>query len=390
MEQVTPSILFLDHAGALGGAELYLLDIIHHHQSKATVVTLEDGDFPKQLRADGVDVQVLSSSGALKNVKKKAPLTRALRAIPDVLKTARSVAKLAESHDVVYANSQKALVVGGIAGWWSGRPVIWNLHDILTADHFSALNRWVAVQWSRWFVDRIIVNSEATRAAYIASGGSAERTGLVYNGIDSSPFDEVDSSTVRRIRSELGIDAVPTVGVFSRLAPWKGQHVLINALADLPNVHAVLVGEALFKGDDPYARRLRTLAHQLGIAERIHFLGFRRDIPQLMKAVDIVAHTSTAPEPFGRVIVEGQLAQRPVVATEAGGALEIIGHGDTGFLIPPDNPEALARTIQRLIDEPTLAHSVAQRGRTVASDRFSTTRMLNAVNNELATVLSST
>ena len=109
-----------------------------------------------------------------------------------------------------------------------------------------------------------------------------------------------------------------------------------------------------------------------------------------MKAVDIVAHTSTAPEPFGRVIVEGQLAQRPVVATEAGGALEIIGHGDTGFLIPPDNPEALARTIQRLIDEPTLAHSVAQRGRTVASDRFSTTRMLNAVNNELATVLSST
>jgi hypothetical protein len=178
MEEVTPSILFLDHAGALGGAELYLLDIIQHYQSKATVVTLEDGNFPKQLREDGVDVQVLSSSSTLKNVKKKAPVTRALRAIPDVLSTARSIAKLAESHDVVYANSQKALVVGGIAGWWSGRPVIWNLHDILTADHFSALNRWVAVQWSRWFVDRVIVNSEATRAAYIASGGSAERTGL--------------------------------------------------------------------------------------------------------------------------------------------------------------------------------------------------------------------
>ena len=93
------------------------------------------------------------------------------------------------------------------------------------------------------------------------------------------------------------------MGVFSRLAAWKGQHVVVQALAHLPEVNCIIVGDALF-GEQAYAERLTTLINDLGLAGRIHFLGHRADVPKLMRAVDVMVHPSIAPEPFGRTLVE--------------------------------------------------------------------------------------
>jgi glycosyltransferase involved in cell wall biosynthesis len=247
----------------------------------------------------------------------------------------------------------------------------------------------MAVWWANRFVDAVIVNSEATRSAFVHSGGSKSKTHLVYNGIDASPFETTSDAEVQRIREAIGTEGVPCVGVFSRLAPWKGQHVLLDALADVPGVHALLVGDALFAGDRPYAKSLQSQARGLGIADRVHFLGFRSDIPALMRAVDIVAHTSTAPEPFGRVIVEGLLAGRPVIATRAGGASEILNHGETGYLVPPGDAQVLADVLRTLTapalsEEATISEDiqkVVDAGSSMARTRFSVNRMHNGIEN---------
>ncbi len=177
----------------------------------------------------------------------------------------------------------------------------------------------------------------------------------------------------------MGLDDRPIVGIFSRLAPWKGQHVLLEALALLPDVQALLVGEALFQDEQHYAHQLRERAAQPDLAGRIHFLGFRDDVPVLMQLVDVVVHTSIAPEPFGRVIVEGMLARKPVIATQAGGALEIVRSGKTGLLVPPGNPSALAQAIRYVLDNPDQAHQLAQAAYEEARMRFSLEGMRQAV-----------
>ena len=376
----TPRILFVDHAGVLGGAELYLLDIARHYRGRATVVLFEEGPFYDRLTDAGVEAKVLSAAQRFQGVQKTAPLWQGLRALPGWASLCTALTAEARRHDLVFANSQKALMAAGPAAWWSGRPFVWNLHDILTADHFSRMNRRAAVWTANAFADRVIVNSHATQSAFAQCGGAADRCAVVYNGLDPERFASLSDNARTKLRTQLGLpEDTPTVGVFSRLAPWKGQHVLIDALSELSDVHAVFVGDALFDGDVSYAETLRTQAARRGVADRTHFLGFRDDVPALMQLVDIVAHTSTAPEPFGRVIVEGMLARRPVIATDAGGAREIITHQKDGLLIQPGAHDGLARAIDWLSNHPAKRRQLARAGRETARSRFSIQQMVSSV-----------
>jgi glycosyltransferase involved in cell wall biosynthesis len=373
---VKPRVLFIDHAGVLGGAELYLQDLARHFRDTSSVVLFEDGAFRESLDAEGLRVQVLAASRGMQTVARQGGALQSLRAVPGLVNLVRRVARLAGDYDVLFANSQKALIVTALAGRLARRPVIWNLHDILTADHFSGLNRMVAVRFGNALTDRVIVNSRATRAAFVDSGGAEAKTHIVYNGLDPSRFQAVPAGEAAALRTALGIDGVTTVGLFSRLAPWKGQHILLEALSTLPGVHALLVGGALFGSEETYEAELHALAERLGIRERVHFLGFRHDIPQLMKAVDIVVHTSVSPEPFGRVIVEGMLAGKPVVAARAGGAREIIEDEVTGLLVPPGAPAGLAAALSKLCADADLARALAASGERAALANFSIEHVL--------------
>jgi glycosyltransferase involved in cell wall biosynthesis len=243
----------------------------------------------------------------------------------------------------------------------------------------------LAVALANHLVERVIVNSRATAEAFVASGGRAEKVRLVYNGIDPAPFGSVVQIEVDALRRELGLDGVPVVGVFSRLAPWKGQHVMLEALTRLPGVHALLVGDAVF-GEHAYAEALRDQSKILRIEDRVHFAGFRRDIPQLMRLSKVVAHTSVDPEPFGRVIVEGMLAGRPVVATRAGGVVEIVEDGTSGVLVPPRDATALASALSDLLADPARADALAEAGREAAVEFFSLWAMLEGITRQLQEV----
>jgi len=345
---MNPSVLFVDHTAALGGAELYLRDAVDAFPG-STTVTFELGPLVTDLESSGHRVEVLPATASVLNVKKESGLGALVRAAVAVPGLVYHLAALARTHDVLFANSQKALFVASLAGWLTRRPVIWCLHDILTSEHFSTTTRRAAVLCARLFVDHIIVNSEATRKGLVQAGARRSSTSVVYNGIDASRYEDVKTDEVADLRAELGIEGAPCVGVFSRLAPWKGQHVLLDAMHELPGMHALIVGDALFRGDEAYAESLRAQADRLGIEDRVHFLGFRSDVPKLMRCVDVVVHTSTAPEPFGRVIVEGLMARRPVVATRAGGAVEILRDVDTGVLVAPGDPRELARALHQAL-----------------------------------------
>lgn len=376
-----PSVLFLDQTGALGGGELALRDVVRPYRARCRVVLFTDGPLRGLLEEDGVPVTSLGpgpgvadgsgGSGAgrgLASIRRESGPIRALAAAPAYLRLVRGVAAMAREHDLVYANSQKAMLVGAAAARLAGVPLVSHLHDILSPAHFSTLNRRLSVMTANRFCRRIIADSTATAEAFVAAGGRADKVEVVYYGFESPP--PPASGQRASTRAELGVGPDDfVVGHIGRLSPWKGQDILIRALARVPHAVGVIVGEALF-GEDELARTLPELGASLGLADRLRFTGFRADVVDVMRACDVVVHSSTSPEPFGRVIVEAMLAGVPVVAARAGGPCEIIDDGRTGWLTEPGDEAALAERISALADDPSTRSAVASRGAAEAAERF--------------------
>jgi len=371
-------ILFLDQSGQLGGAELCLADLAQYYGDRCRVCTFAPGPFPEKLRQRQIAVEVLAEQGL--KFQKQSGAGQAVKALKDLGPLIYRVSRLSRQYDCIYANTQKALVVGAIASRLSRKPLIYHLHDIVSPEHFSNLNQRIIVTSANQAA-LVIANSKASQTAFIAAGGRAELTHVVYNGFDLDKYpanpqrrfspEEISEEAVSSpLRPNLGSADQFVVGHFSRLSPWKGQHVLIDALQHCPApVTAIFVGGALF-GENSYTQQLQQQIETLKLGDRVKFLGFRSDIPALMNACDLIAHTSTAAEPFGRVIVEGMLCDRPVVAAAAGGALEIIEHNQTGWLTHPGDPRKLADAIMTAYRQPELAAAIAQQGKAMAQQRF--------------------
>jgi glycosyltransferase involved in cell wall biosynthesis len=360
-------ILFLDQSGKPGGAELCLLDIAKSYDDRSLVALFSSGIFKELLEQYQIPVKVLAKQGI--NVRKDHNAAQGISQLGQLLPILIQVIKLSYQFDVIYANTPKALIIGAIASLVSRRPLVYHLHDIVSAEHFSATNRYLLINLANRCASLVIANSKASQAAFIKAGGRAELTEVVYNGFQPESY-QVNDDERSRLRTELGIHDRFVIGHFSRLAPWKGQHVLIEALLHCPeHVSVLLVGDALF-GEEAYKVQLWQQIAMLGLKPRVHFLGFRSDIPQLMAACDLVTHTSIAPEPFGRVIVEAMLCGTPVIATADGGAVELIDHAHTGWLCPPNDPQKLAEMILVCCNQPTQTKALANQAQTSASQRF--------------------
>ncbi|MDD1429210.1 glycosyltransferase family 4 protein, partial [Dolichospermum sp. ST_sed9] len=264
---------------------------------------------------------------------------------------------------------QKALVVGAIASFLARRPLVYHLHDILSLEHFSKTNLRVAVNLINRCATLVIANSQASKTAFLQAGGKPNLVQVIYNGFAAKNY-EIDELAVRNLKENLELVGKFVVGHFSRLSPWKGQHILIDALCQCPqDVVVILVGDALF-GEQEYVKDMHEKVIALGLENRVKFLGFRADIPQLMAVCDLVAHTSIAPEPFGRVIIEAMLCGKPVVAAQAGGAIELVQDGINGFLVTPGKPQELARVINNCRQESVKTANIANNAKISATQRF--------------------
>ena len=362
-------VLYIDQTGQLGGGEIALLPWLCYGSQTKEIVLFEDGPFRPLLEACGVRVDVLEMQ-ELKQVKRESSAGSLLKKLPALLALRSKIRERSAAFDVLYANSQKAFLLACL----SKRPrqkVVWHLRDILTAQHFSGTLRRLAVFMGNHFASIVIVNSAATGDAFIRAGGQADKVRVVHDGVSAKPFDAVERGTIRKLRDELGAGAHPLIGVFGRLSPWKGQHIFLEAMSEMPDARGVIVGDCLF-GEDEYADTLRVRAGKQDLNGRIHFLGFRQDIPALMCAMDLVVHTSVSAEPFGLVIVEGMLAKRPVIATRAGGAMEIIEEGESGLLVSPGSATELRDCCRLLLNDSEMARKMALAGRERAENNFST------------------
>lgn len=371
-------ILFLDQSGKPGGAELCLLDIAKPYRDRSLVCLFADGAFKDLLLEHQIPVQVLASQPL--QVRKESNFVKGLSSLGQIAPLVTQVVRLAREYDLIYANTQKALVVGALASLFSRRPLVYHLHDILSAEHFSRANLRLAITLANR-ASLVIANSHASQAAFIAAGGRPELVNVVYNGFEPELYQHQFHSL--QIKQQLGLEGQFLVGHFSRLSPWKGQHILLAALAHCPkDVTAIFVGDALF-GEQDYVEYLHSCVADLGLEHRVQFLGFRSDVVPLMSACDLVAHTSTAAEPFGRVIVEAMLCGRPVVAAQAGGAIELVETGKTGWLVPPQDAQQLAAVINTCRQQPQLAKSIAHQAQITASQRFELTN----INQQIAQLL---
>jgi glycosyltransferase involved in cell wall biosynthesis len=361
-------ILFLDQSGNLGGAELCLLDIAKTYRHNSSVMLLSDGPFRHLLEANQIKVEIVGKQAI--SLRKGGTLLQGIGAVGQVWPRILQVAEAARNYDLIYANTPKALVIGAVASLLAKRPLVYHLHDIVSREHFSTFNIQLLVRLANQSAIQVIANSEASRSAFIASGGRTDRISVIYNGFDPTTY-QIDSSVRQDIRQDWGWpESNFVVGHFSRLSPWKGQHILLEALCYCPKeVVAVFVGSALF-GEDEYRSLLLARVEELGLGDRVKFLGFQAQVPELMQACDMVAHTSTAPEPFGRVIVEAMLSGTPVVAAAAGGALELVEADRTGWLTKPGDIHELAQAIKSCYGQTHLAQDLSQAAQIQAADRF--------------------
>jgi glycosyltransferase involved in cell wall biosynthesis len=374
-------ILFLDQSGEVGGAELCLLDTAEPYKEASLVCLLSKGPFKDYLTQKKLPVCIFD--GLIPGQKESEfSLQLGLAALHRLLPLIVQIAKLSHNYEVIYANTPKSLLVGALASLLSQRPLVYHLHDIVSPEHFSATNRRLIVMLANGTARQVIANSNATQAAFVAAGGNPALTTVIYNGFDLQRFQNL-AVTGQHLRQQWAIADRFVIGHFSRLAPWKGQHVLLETLAQCPKqVVAMIVGDGLF-GQQAYAHYLRQRVVELGLGDRVRFLGFRTDVPALMAACDLVVHTSVAPEPFGRVIVEAMLCGTPVIASQTGGTIELIDHNHTGWLVPPGDSEKLARMIHWIMDHPEMKQRIVPNAQAQARQRFDLVR----INQQLAQVL---
>jgi glycosyltransferase involved in cell wall biosynthesis len=169
-----------------------------------------------------------------------------------------------------------------------------------------------------------------------------------------------------------------------RFVAEKGHRHLLEAAARIertkPGAHWVLVGAGELEAS------LKHQARGLGLESRVHFTGWRDDIPEVLAVSDVFVLPSES-EGFGRVVVEAMAMARPVVATAVGGVPEIVQDGQTGILVPPSDPAALADAVRSLLDDPARASRLGAAGRARAESRFTLTAHVDGVERVYAEVL---
>jgi len=233
------------------------------------------------------------------------------------------------------------------------------------------------------FADCIVVNAEAIRKRLVAEGYSEEKIAVIRNGIDHSRFN--GKANDAGLRYELGLPLrAPLVLLFSRLNPLKGVEYFLQAAAivagHFPEVRFLIVGDAFMVKDGAivrtdYMRGLKGYVARLGLEKRVVFTGFRLDVPKLLSQVAVSVLPSLS-EGLSNTLLESMAAGVPVVATRVGGNPEVVEDGVTGLLVPPQDPEAIARALCLLLKDPKLALRLGQAGRKRVAERFSLEQMV--------------
>jgi glycosyltransferase involved in cell wall biosynthesis len=284
-----------------------------------------------------------------------------------------------QPYHIVHTHTSKAGFVGRLAARLAGVPVIvhtahgFAFHEgspVATRRIYSALER-VASRWC----DRIISVSEFHRTWAIELGMCTPRKIVaIPNGVAEAPRNR--DVRVHELRRQLGAaDGELVILSMARLAEDKGLEYLIEAATLLPQTERRI--HVIIAGDGPDRGRLEQLAGSLGIMDRVKFLGFRRDVGDLLAASDLVVLPSLR-EGLSIALLEAMAAAKPIIATSIGSQREVTSHADMARLVPPADAQALSEAIQRLAGDQALMDHLGTNARAVYESRYTEHKMLDS------------
>jgi glycosyltransferase involved in cell wall biosynthesis len=313
-----------------------LLHLLQAHKGSELTYTLmfmEDGPLVQKAAALGYDVKVIHP-GKLRQIGRYVSTVRSLYGwIKE------------ENISVVLSWMSKAHLYAGPAAWLGRVPAVWYQHGM---PHNNLMESLIAAIPAR----AVMCPSQWIKEAENRLSPKLH-TVVVHPSVDLERFTPAAVPPVHEVRSRLGLPADRLiVGIVARLQRWKGIHTFLDAAAlvlkEQPDVEFVIVGGSHYSETD-YPGELERQAEQAGIGSRVRFAGHQPDTASWIQAFDIAVHCSDK-EPFGMVVIESMAMGKPVIASKAGGPLEIITHGVDGLLVVPGNANQLASAIKLLVD----------------------------------------
>jgi glycosyltransferase involved in cell wall biosynthesis len=372
---VKPLLIFVHGSAEMYGSDKVLLNLaegaVVDGQLQPVVVLHEHGPLREALQRAGAEVHVAKVCKIHRSMlTAAAPFTlwhqlRRASADLDAVVAGRSVA-------LVYSNT---LAVLGGAVWARRRGYrhVWHVHEIL-------LRPWIVRRGLPWLAERlsdsVISNSHQTESWLLQQAPRLRsRSVVIFNGL--KPVVHPAASDIKAFRSLIGAeDSDLVVTVAGRLNHWKGQGLLIEALALLRDagqlgcLRVAVVGD-VFSGHDDIRGGLMAKTQGLGLEDKVRFVPFVDDIYTVWFASDIAVVPSLEPEPFGMVAIEAMACALPVVAAAHGGLLDIVAPQQTGLLFQPRNARALADSLLTLARDAPLRRRLGTAGAQRQRDLFS-------------------
>jgi glycosyltransferase involved in cell wall biosynthesis len=372
-DTVAGDVLFLHASDEAYGADRVLLEMalgLRERGWRPRVILPRDvapGWLSAQLAEAAVPTQRLDLAVARRRYLDPMRLPAYLLALLRARAAIRHIARQ-RAPAVIHVNTS-ALLVAAILGRPARARLVWHVHEIVVRPLLLA---WLFRVLPPLTADRVIAISEAVRRHLTPAGWFRDRVVRVYNGLPDRPTAPFAPLVGSR----------PVVAFVGRLNRWKGQDVFVEAAVKLVNRHPearfVIAGDAP-PGEERRVEELGTQIRDAGVDDRVELLGFVPDGAAVLDAAAIAVVPSVWPEPFGLTVLEAMRAGCATVATNHGGAAELIEDGRTGLLVPPADVESLAAAIGRLLDDPGLRARLGAAAREHVSATFGVERMLDDI-----------
>jgi L-malate glycosyltransferase len=364
-------VLYVNQAGQVSGAERSLLTLIDGLPAEVTpFVACPAGELEDEVRGRGIESFRIAGTAASFRLHPWHTAVGLFDIGRSSLEVRRAVARFRP--DVVHANTTRASLLALLARRRSGPPVLAHIRDWTPPGAFPD------------FVLRVIegkADEIAANSAYVAGrfpGGRLKRPVVVVpNPVDLAPFapGAADGAKVRRETETL--DGVELLSIIGQLAPLKAQDDAIRITADLAaagrDVRLLVVGSVKFASSGAsldnaaFGEGLPALARELGVADRVLFLGERSDVADLLAASDVLLMPFWQ-DGFGRVAVEAMASGVPVAASSVGGPAELVRDGVDGLVMPPKEPHLWSAALERLLGDPEARRRMSAAGREHAAD----------------------
>jgi glycosyltransferase involved in cell wall biosynthesis len=380
-------VAFLSVSDQMGGSEAVLLQILEQLRRSRPSWSLHlllpgTGPLADRAAALGVPVVPLPMPPSLSRIgdwgltgrRSLAVAVKLLRAAADLPAYERRLreALSAIGPDVLHTNGFKAHIVGARARR-PGRGLVWHMHEYVGR---RPMTRTLVRRYARR-ASVIIANSESVAVDVREIAGAGVPVRVIHNAVDLRRFS--CAGPVIDLDARCGLEPAPAgtvrVGLVATFSRWKGHETFLRAIAALPPalpVRGYVVGGALYAtdGSQHSAGELRRLASDLGLTGRVGFSGFVDGVDGVMRALDVVVHASTAPEPFGLVIAEAMACGRAVITSGTGGAGELVRDGVDAITHRSGDPADLASGIERLATDAPLRTRLGRAARETAERRF--------------------